>query len=307
MNIAILGATSQIAKDLIREWCKENKEIKLNLFSRKEEVMNKFMTDIAWKNEFNSRKIDEFEFVTDVFDVVINFIGFGNPADIAANANSIIKLTSFYDDMIMNYLLKHHQCKYIFISSGSVYGNVFHDPVDENSTTSICINNISKQDYYSIAKMYAEANHRLNTTNTIIDVRVFNIFSRYHDISAKFFMTDIARSIQEQKLLITSPENIVRDFLHPKDFANIVNAILDIKGRINMPVDCYSKAPVEKFKLLEYLTNNYGLEWEVSHSKEIVNATGNKVNYYSKNKAASLLGYEPTLTSLEGICLELNA
>ena len=44
---------------------------------------------------------------------------------------------------------------------------------------------------------------------------------------------------------------------------------------------------------------------EISKGVKVVNATGVKINYYSLNKTAKSIGYNPKNTSLDGIIQEI--
>jgi nucleoside-diphosphate-sugar epimerase len=116
-------------------------------------------------------------------------------------------------------------------------------------------------------------------------------------------MTDILRAIRDKTVLKTSPGNIVRDYLHPKDFFALVSAILSAPAS-NTPVDCYSKAPIDKLELLAAMQSKFGLQYEVIETEAGINATGTKPHYYSKYKRAADFGYKPALTSLEGVIQE---
>jgi hypothetical protein len=137
----------------------------------------------------------------------------------------------------------------------------------------------------------------------IIDIRVFNYFSRTQDISARFLITDILRAIRDNTVLKTSPDYIVRDFLHPSDFYSLVSALLSAPAA-NAAVDCYSRAPVDKPNLLAIMQEKFGLRYEITEATAGVNATGSKPNYYSLNTRAADFGYQPGLTSVDGILIE---
>ena len=138
---------------------------------------------------------------------------------------------------------------------------------------------------------------------SIIDIRVFNYFSRTQDISARFLITDILRAIRDKTVLKTSPDYIVRDFLHPSDFYRLVSALLSAPAA-NAAVDCYSRAPIDKPNLLAAMQEKFGLRYEITEATASVNATGSKPHYYSLNTRAADFGYQPRLTSLEGILQE---
>jgi hypothetical protein len=69
-------------------------------------------------------------------------------------------------------------------------------------------------------------------------------------------------------------------------------------------VDCYSRAPIDKPNLLAAMQVNFGLRFEVAEANASVNATGGKPHYYSTNTRAADFGYQPRMTSLEGVLLE---
>jgi hypothetical protein len=50
----------------------------------------------------------------------------------------------------------------------------------------------------------------------------------------------------------------------------------------------------------------FGLQYEITQAIVGVNATGHKPYYHSLNTRAADFGYQPTLTSLEGIAKEME-
>jgi len=239
------------------------------------------------------------------FDGILNFVGVGDPAKASLMGAEIFDVTLKYDDLALNYVRKHPECRYIFLSSGAAYGGSFDAPVDENTKAVIAINNLQPQDWYAVAKLHAECRHRALAHLPIVDIRVFNYFSHTQDMSARFLITDILRAIRDKAVLKTLADNMVRDFLHPSDFFRLVNAIL-ISPAVNVVVDCYSKAPIDKTILLAALQAHFGLQYEFIKIAPGVNATGGKKNYYSLNKQAENFGYIPELNSLMGIEREIK-
>ena len=239
------------------------------------------------------------------YDVIINFVGIGDPAKAQKMGSDIFKVTEQYDDMALEYLKQHKKTKYIFLSSGAVYGGNYQAPVDKDTVATIDINNLKPTDWYGLAKLYAEAKHRLLYNLNIIDVRVFNYFSHRQDMNACFLITDIVRAIKNKEIFKTSADNIVRDFITPPDFYQLVQKIIDSDIK-NTALDCYTKSPIKKNRLLSVLKKEFGLTYEVECDLDIVNATGAKINYYSENKIAESIGYNPKNTSIEGVISELK-
>jgi hypothetical protein len=55
------------------------------------------------------------------------------------------------------------------------------------------------------------------------------------------------------------------------------------------------------------MQEKFGLRYEITAVTAGVNATGSKPHYYSLNTRAADFGYQPVLTSLEGILTEAAA
>jgi nucleoside-diphosphate-sugar epimerase len=304
MRIAILGATSQIAKDLVLSFSAQTNH-ELVLYARRPVVVSQWLASVDLVGRYTVADFAAFS-VDAHFDALLNFVGVGNPAQAAAMGASIFDVTLKYDEMALDYIRQHPKCRYIFLSSGAAYGSSFDEPVDENTNAVIAINNLQPQDWYSVAKLHAECRHRALAHLPIVDIRVFNYFSHTQDMQARFLITDILRAICDKTVLQTSSDYIVRDFLHPNDFYGLVNAILGAPAT-NAVVDCYSLAPIDKPTLLAAMQEKFGLQYEINQAATSVNATGAKPHYYSRNTRAAEFGYQPSLTSFEGVLQQVDA
>ncbi len=305
MKIAIFGSTSKIAKDLIISFSNDQKNTySFVLFSRRKEDVIMWMSVNNIGRKFLSKNYSEFN-QNSKFDAIINFIGVGDPGKASLIGKQIFDITLKFDDIIIKYLKKHAHCKYLFLSSGAVFGEDFSKPVDENSLAKISINSLSSKNWYGISKLYVECRHRAMTYLPILDIRVFNYFSSSQDIESGYFITDIIRAIRDDTLLNTSSDRIVRDYLHPSDFYLLVKCLLS-SSEENAVIDCYTKSPIDNLSLLEAMRRIYGLKYKMVKSFVPINATGEKLNYYSLNTIASNFGYLPNLTSLEGVMIEAN-
>ena len=303
MKIAILGATSQIARDLIVSFSADA-EKKLHLFARRPDEVTKWL---AFAGMSGCYQVDDFaEFVGHEFDAVINFFGVGNPAQAVAMGSSIFDITLRFDEMVLDYLKTHPACRYLFLSSGAAYGSSFNEPATRDTAATVAINNLAPHEWYGVAKLHAECRHRAHPELAIIDIRVFNYFSRTQDIEARFLITDILRAIRDKTVLKTSSDYIVRDFLHPSDFYGLVSALLAAQPA-NAAVDCYSLAPIDKPTLLVTMQEKFDLQYEITEVTAGVNATGAKPQYYSLNTKAEYFGYQPKLSSLKGVMQEMEA
>jgi len=302
MKIAILGATSQIARDLVISFAGAG-ENHPHLFARRTDEVAAWLAANGLTGRY---PVEDFAgFGKQDFDAVINFVGAGDPAQIVAMGSTIFDVTLRFDEMVLEYLKAHPSCRYLFLSSGAAYGSSFVQPATRDTTATIRINDLSPSEWYGVAKLHAECRHRALADLPIIDIRVVNYFSRTQDINARFLITDMLRASRDKTVLQTSPEYIVRDYLHPSDFCRLVTALLAAPPA-NASVDCYSKAPIDKPGLLQAMENEFGLRYEVTESPVAINATGGKPNYYSLNTRAADFGYQPRLTSLDGLIKEFR-
>jgi len=302
MKIAILGATSQIAQDLMLSFS-NHKDYDLFLFGRNLGLLNNWIGRQSLDGSYHAQDYSYFN-KSQRYDVIINFVGIGDPIKAQKMGSDIFKITEQYDDIALDYVRCHKETKYIFLSSGAVYGGKYEEPVNENTVAMIDINNLDSTDWYTVAKLYAEAKHRSLSDLPIVDIRVFNYFSHTQNMDARFLITDIVRAIKNKEVFKTSAENIVRDFITPPDFYRLIQAIIDYSP-INLALDCYTKAPVSKLDLLANFESKFGMQYKINKSVDIINATGAKLNYYSTNYMAKDIGYKPKKNSLDGIIQEI--
>lgn len=298
MHIAILGATSQIAKDLVQS-CSATQEHQLTLFARNPHAVSQWLAQVGLAGAYPVAGFADFA-ADQGFDAVLNFVGVGNPAQALAMGAAIFDVTLQYDTLALDYVRQHPACKYIFLSSGAAYGSSFDEPADENTQATLAINHLLPQDWYAAAKLHAECRHRALQSLPIVDIRVFNYVSATQDSSAAFLTSDILRALQTRTPLATSASNIVRDYIAPADFYQLVQRILTTPAT-NTVVDCYTQAPVEKMAMLAAIRDRFGLDYRVADAPVGLTATGNKHKYYSINHRAQQLGYVPEKTSLENV------
>lgn len=303
-RLAILGASSQIARDLILSAAAAGR-YQLILYARDGAAVRDWLAGAGLAGRYpvcDYAAYGELE-----HEAVINFVGVGDPARAAAMGGAIFDITLEYDQLVLRELQRHPQRRYLFLSSGAAYGSSFARPADDATEAMIGINALTPQEYYSVAKLHAECRHRALAQLAIVDLRVFNYFSRSQDLAARFFITDILRAIRAGTLLQTSPEPMVRDFLHPDDFYRLVDCVLRAPAQ-NAALDCYSRAPVDKATLLAAMAQHFGLRYEVLAGLAApLNATGAKPHYYSLNRRAAQFGYRPAYSSLDCVLAEAAA
>jgi len=303
VRIAIFGGTSQIAKDFILTSSYFSND-EFILFSRATKTVNYWLGENGLAGRHSAYDYVELE-TSSPYDAILNFVGVGDPAKALEMGSAIFEVTEQYDKLAINYLRRHPQCRYIFMSSGSAYLSDFQAPANTATASALKLNQMNHCDWYGISKMYTEARHRADPQLAIVDIRIFNYFSHTQNMGAAYFMTQIAQSISNKTILTTSSDPMVRDYLHPLDFYQLVSKILKSPA-INCAVDAYSQGPIDKVTLLNAMELSFGLQYEVSNITSHPNATGLKPFYYSEDHSASRFGYEPQYSSLEGLKRELS-
>ncbi|MDB4029240.1 NAD-dependent epimerase/dehydratase family protein [Gammaproteobacteria bacterium] len=299
MRIAFFGASSQIAKGLIKKF---NSDSQNNLYFYVRNTAKFEEWIINEKLLYDSSKIKLYETLQfEVkLDLIINCVGIGDPAKTKDLSRSIQSITKKYDEMVLSFLEDNPATKYIFFSSGIAYGNIFSQPAESYDQGIIDINSSQPEDMYAISKVNAENTHRKLSHLSIIDIRVFSYLSDEIDLSSRFLIADAIRSIRDSKILLTSADNLTRDFIGVDDLYQLIISVISTND-LNILVDAYSKAPIDKFSILDFLRESFNLKYELQDSFVALNATGNKNHYYSKNYKAGEFGYIPKLSSLEVI------
>jgi len=303
LKIAILGATSHIAKGLIYNFLQE-RENKLHLFIReieKEEEVHRFLisnkSDAA---DYYTLHKGYNNFFSRSYDVIINCIGVGTISKLQGDYTRYFTVTEEYDNLVINYLKKHPNALYISFSSGAIYGNDFSKPAKDNTVNCIPVNHIPPENYYSIARLNAEAKHRAFKNLNIVDLRLFSYFSRFVDLKDDYFIVEIIKCILNKKTFITDKKNIFRDYMGPKDLFSAIKKCIEV-GKINGAFDIVTRKPAGKWEIIKYFASEYGLKYKIIPSLNYTSATGAKNKYYSISKNAKRLGFKPKLTSLETI------
>lgn len=300
-SIAILGATSHIAKGLIDNFL-QREDVCLHLYTRSPDNVLSFLDVIGKSREKSCVIHDSYgDFVKCYYDVIINCVGVGTASKLRGNYSRYFTVTEEYDNLAIGYA--RDICPdtlYISFSSGAVYGRELASAAEENTAHSIRVNHICSHDYYAIARLNAEAKHRAFTHLNIVDLRLFSYFSRFIDLTDGYFITDAINCILNKKILTTDAVNIVRDYVHPQDLFSIIKKCMDI-GKINAALDVISVRPVTKNEILDYLSQEYGLKYEISHSVSSTSATGAKNIYCSAYNKALEIGYKPKFSSMDTI------
>ena len=302
-RIAILGATGHVARNLIVALGADS-STELLLYARRPDAVRSFLD--TWPVSAGCRLAEIAAFGSEPVDAVINCVGYGDPAGVADAGGSVYELTTFFESLVLEYLERRPATRYVAFSSGAVYGTRFSEPAGDETRAVIAVNDIGPSDHYGIAKLAAEGGHRAAADLAITDLRLFGLFSRHIDLSARYFMTDVVDAIRTGRELRTGPGDMWRDYVDPRDLAALVRAVLAADAA-NDVFDVTSAAPVSKFEMLAFFAKEHGLKYAVDESLVLPAATGAKTNYYSTSTRAERIGYRPRHTALQAVAREAAA
>ncbi|MDQ6968168.1 MAG: NAD(P)-dependent oxidoreductase, partial [Mariprofundaceae bacterium] len=99
MKAAIFGATSQIAKDLIMSFA-HHTDYKCVLFVRDPAIVDDWLNKVDIHKDYRISDYTGFS-ADDSYDVIINFVGVGNPSQAKEMGSSILDITYLYDTMVL--------------------------------------------------------------------------------------------------------------------------------------------------------------------------------------------------------------
>ena len=293
--IAILGATGTIGRSLAYILARHSEG--LRLFARNpSSLANEF-----WPAQVSVLALEEFEARS--FDLVINAIGAGDPARIAAIGADILDVSRTWDERVLDTI--GPKTRYVFLSSGAVYETQFAERAAADSGFGLGLDDLSGIPHYTIAKLQAEARHRQVPDRAILDVRVFGYADVTIPIGGKFFLSELARSIIAGRPFITTSQDMVRDYAGAQELTTLIEC-WRANAAPNTVLDLYTKAPVSKHELLRIAQSRYGLQIDTCGSVQ-QSPTGEKPTYASRNRAAAALGYRPMRTAVEVVIDVLDA
>jgi nucleoside-diphosphate-sugar epimerase len=305
--VVILGANSHIARGLTLRFRQEDRCV-LHLFTRRPGPAVAFLESVGLAEGDGIVCHHGYHDLPAVeFDAVINCVGTGTRARMDGDYSRYFTVTEEFDNLAIGCLRERPRgARYISVSSGAVYGRAHSCPVSAESCNTIAVNRVAPEDYYGIARLYAEAKHRSLGQLSIVDLRLFSYFSRFIDLSDGYFITDLLTCLIRHTTFVTSPENMVRDYLHPDDLFRMVRICLDGPA-MNRAFDVVSREPIDKLQLLDHFSKAHGLQVEFAAGRRESSATGSKSTYCSAYDAAGSVGYSPAFSSLETIDMESRA
>lgn len=298
LKIAIMGATSHIAKGLLYN-LNSVSETELFPFTTSPKKLAKFIIN----HGLNCQVYEGYsEFNSNWYDMIINCVGMGATNSPRFDRRNYFSVLEPFDNMAISYVKMCPDCTYVCLGSGAIYGRL-SAPANDTTINSILVNHVTKEEHYSISRLYSEAKHRAHADLKIVDLRIFSYFSRFADLSDNYFMNQVIAHILQNKELVVTCDDILRDYLHPNDLISAIFQSKRLAG--NQAMDLCSKKPVLKSQILDHMSNTYGLQYKIDDLIGCNSASGVKLIYTSDDKAAQRsINYKPIYTSMEAIITE---
>ncbi|MBQ6351738.1 MAG: NAD(P)-dependent oxidoreductase [Lentisphaeria bacterium] len=305
MDIAVMGGSSHIAKNLIVRFAALG-GCRLTLFCRDRAPVEEFVRRYAPGGEI--AVVEGYgDFMERRFDALIDCVGAGAPGTAGFSPVNWFDTLQKFDDLALEYLQKSNpRARLISFSSGAVYGARTPGPFDDGSLYQVAVNAPETGDLYALSRLYAEAKHRAHRDLDIADLRIFAFYSRFVRTDAGYFMSDLLRALREKRELVTTPHDMIRDYIAPDDLFGIVRFCLS-HDRVNGAFDVRSLKPAGKFEILERFKTRFGLRWRFSGDAVAASPNGDKPVYCSHSTALERLGFRPRLSALEGLIRETES
>jgi|688.fasta_scaffold385919_1 dTDP-4-dehydrorhamnose reductase len=280
-RIAILGANSQIAKSLIPLL---KFFFTLDLYSRKSLKSNNKNIYFYKTNSFPKNKN---------IIAILNCAGPGDPG-VHKKKKNIFKIFNKIDSKILQYVLQNKKIKYINISTGVVL-NIKK------------INRFLKKSNYNYAqtKFYLEERHRLFKNLKIYDLRVFGFFSRYISYDAGFFLSQILKSIKNNKILKIDPNNKLLDYIGGYDLYIFLKKIIN-KNYSSGTFNLLSRRSVNKFEILRFFKKKYNLNFSIKKIKYPCENNLKRSLINKNKKVIRSIFFRPKYSSIELIKSEVK-
>ncbi len=284
--IAILGASGYVGGSLAR--LLSTRDEPLWLFCRDPSVL----AGTSWPGHVHPASLAQFSAAD--FDLVINAIGAGDPARVAAMGGEILPVTQRWDERVLSTM--GERTRYVFLSSGAIYG-VLSEPASEATKLHLAASQLDGASPYAMAKLVAEVGHRRRPDCPVLDVRIFGFADESIALSGHFFLSELARSVASKTAFVTSPADMVRDYAGAIELDALISRWL-AAGAPNRAVDLYTREPTVKSAILPMIHSRYGIEIIRSDGMTGPSTSASAV-YTSDVRTAAALGYRPQRTSTE--------
>jgi len=300
-KLVILGATGTIGKSLVFSLSSRGKH-ELVLVGRDKGKLTNLVQAVSGMVKVEIAGMEDLANAEG--DAIVNCLGAGDPGTIRAFGADLIKLTKVWDERILQQLNNNRNCLCVSFSSGVVHGSNREAPVPAASQLAVATILSGREYYYSISKLDSENRHRAAKDLNVVDLRLFGYVTRHLNPASGYFLSDVMTALRTERALKTSVHDMVRDYAHPDDVADLIELCLEARP-INRAFDVYTKRPVSKFEVLEALDKKFGLKWDLIEDAKLKSDSISKSKYYSLNHDAETIGFHPQFTAIDGVMTEL--
>lgn len=312
-KILVTGCNGFIASSLIKAFSEAmiRKGLNVSFFGiTNKKKINKNLKSLILKKILIIKKVNLNQQIKIKFkpDICLHCASVTSPEKYILNSIGTLTTNIVGTINLLNFCIKKKVKKFVFLSSGEIYGNFQKSNLkkkffDENDYGIIDPNNIVSN--YSLSKKTAEnailcwsKKYNLNTNS----IRLFHTYGPYMKLYDGRIHSDVVGNIiNNQNILIKGNQNIKRSFCYISDAINGILTVV-IKGKKNQSYNLAN--PKETYKIKEF-------------AKIALNAkNNNKINIkYKKNKSKRLdliypipsikklnkLGWKPKINLKNGI------
>ena len=272
MRIAILGSSSSIYGSVKKAH---------SVFGGHEifEFSRSPLTKSGKQQGSRPAKLDDFLHSTDVFDVLLNFIGSGDPKLPKAQERELSSAMEFWDSVVVGKMRRLRIRNYWHMSSG-IAGR---QGTEDTPGT------------YSATKRALESEHG-ESGLPIVDIRVYGFADRSAHFVPGSLIGDIRSTIDIGGTLRVDSADIVRDYCGASELSQMFTILLE-QRECNGIVELESQAPLRKFDLLDELQRQGQLDYEIVSQTQST-MTGEKL-HYTPSGEHRLNNFKPLRTSMK--------
>src|SRR5260370_34297870 len=211
MRVAILGAGSYVARAILPGLLRST-DWEAVLDARAPEPLTRWVVGRGLPSEQIS-VLSTNEFGSRAFDVIVNFVGAGDPRLVNEMGKDILAVPAEWDLRALQAVKQRPSTGYIFASSGAATGEAFMLPREPGAP----LKAPAPGDHYAHAKAEAEARHREHGDLSIVDLRLYSFYSAGMGARLGYLVCTMLQTLLAGAVLTTDEHDISRDYLHPDD------------------------------------------------------------------------------------------
>lgn len=290
MTIAITGVNGfigqHLSKALIRKGYavtgigKEDKSVIPRVLYHKGDVLNKkFLGKIIYD-----------------CDAIVHLAALTSHKDIVDNQLKTQKINLNGTKNILDIFIKSKAKKFIYPSTGKVYGNIRYLPIDENHPT---------QPQNILGKLKLEVEDLIKSYETqqkkLIIFRAFNVYG--HGQDENFLIPTILKQLSDGKReIILGDVKAKRDYVYIDDLVSAF--VLAIEKKLPPGVSIYNICTGKESsasQIVNMISKIKGIDIKIKVNPALIRGDEMKEEYGSFEKAKRVLGWEPKVNFKDGL------